>query len=85
MYIYIYIKNFAWEDQRRKWCYMALRGVSSAILSVYITGYAYARTSRLSKGFPQPFRCWINSKVLTKPVLSGFDVSYRQSHQPWDG
>ena len=52
----MYIKNFAWEDQRRKWCYMALRGVNSAILSVYITGYAYGNEPEgFQKVFLGPF------------------------------
>ena len=44
--MYIYIKNFAWGDQRQKQCYIvhvAPRGVNSAILFVYRTGYAYGK------------------------------------------
>ena len=44
--IYIYIKNFAWEDQRWKQCcivHIALRGVNSATLFVYRTGYVYGK------------------------------------------
>ena len=44
--VYIYIKNFAWEDQRRKQYYtvhIAPGGVNSAILFVYRTGYMYGK------------------------------------------
>ena len=57
--MYIYIKNFVWEDQRQKWCYIvhiALRGVNSAILFIYRTGYAYVKEPEgFQKGFLSPF------------------------------
>ena len=56
--IYI-IKNFAWEDQRRKRCYIvyiAPQGVNSAILFVYRTGYAYGKElESFQKVFLSPF------------------------------
>ena len=59
MYIYIYIKNFAWEDQRRKQYYIvhiAPRGVNSAILFVYRTGYACGKELEgFQKVFLSPF------------------------------
>ena len=47
----MYVKNFMWEDQRRKRCYIAhkaLRSMSNAILFIYRAGYAY---SKEPKGF----------------------------------
>ena len=59
IYIYIYIKNFVWEDQRRKQCYIfhiAPQGVNSAILFVYKTGYAYGKEPEgFQKVFLSPF------------------------------
>ena len=47
IYTYIYIcKNFAWENQRRKRCYIvhiAPPGVTSALLFIYRTGYTYGK------------------------------------------
>ena len=57
--MYIYIKNFVWEDQRRKQCYtvhIAPQGVNSAILFVYRTGYVYGKEPEGSqKVFLSPF------------------------------
>ena len=54
-----YIKNFAWEDQRWKRCYIihiAPRGVNSTILFVYRTGYAYGKEPEgLQRIFLGPF------------------------------
>ena len=59
VYIYIYMKNFAWEDQRQKQWYIvhiAPRGVNSAILFAYRTGYVYSKEPEgLQKVFLSPF------------------------------
>ena len=64
--VYIYIKNFAWEDQRQKQCYIvhiALQGVNCAMLFIYRTGYAYMAKSR------KPFkRLFLALSVLDKTV-----------------
>ena len=57
--VYIYIKNFAWEDQRQKQCYIvhiAPQGVNSAILFIYRTGYVYGKEPKgFQKAFLSPF------------------------------
>ena len=61
-YIIIYIKNFAWEDQRRKRCYIihiALQGVNSAIFFVYRTEYTYGKEP---EGFQKVFLSPLNAK-----------------------
>ena len=59
IYINIYIKNFVWEDQRQKQCYIvhtAPQGVNSAILFIYRTIYAYGKEPKgFKKIFLSPF------------------------------
>ena len=59
VYIRIYIKNSAWEDQRRKQCYIvhiAPQGVNSAIFFIYRIGYTYGKEPEgFQKVFLSPF------------------------------
>ena len=59
VHVCIYIKNFAWEDQRQKQCYIvhiARRGVNSAILFVYRTRYVCGKEPEgFQKVFLSPF------------------------------
>ena len=57
-----------WEDQRQKRCYIvhiASRGVNSAILFIYRTGYVYGKEPEgFQKVFLSPFRTGKDIKVL---------------------
>ena len=62
VHIYIYIKNFAWEDQRRKQCYIlhiAPQGVKVLYYLLIEPDMHMAKNWKaFIKGFSQPF-CWI--------------------------
>ena len=70
--IFSYIKNFAWEDQKRKQCYIvhiAQWGVNSAILFIYRTRYAYGKEP---EGFQKVFS--------TLSVLDPWDEMLEQNY-----
>ena len=82
--LYIYIKHFSWEDQRKKWCYIvhiAPQGVCSAILFVYRTWNMYGKEAEgFQNVFLNPYTAMDKAvNVRTKTLLSGFDVIYQQS------
>ena len=68
VWIYIYIKNFAWEKQRKQKCYIvhiAPQGVNDAILYVYKIGYAYGKEPEC---FQKVFLSFSALSVLDKTV-----------------